>query len=63
MATMLFHWYNSLHAVQVVLILSFGLNFVWTSCLITVKISLDVAQFYSHNVDDQLFLLLLTKVS
>ena len=55
MATMLFHWYNSLHAVPVVLILSFGLNFVWTSCLITVKISLDVAQFYSDNVDDQLF--------
>ena len=34
--------------------MSFGLNFVWTSCLTTVKILLDMAQFYSDIADDQL---------
>ena len=55
MSTMLFHWYNSLHAVKVVLIcLSVLIKLCLDSGLTTVKILLDMAQFYSDIVDDQL---------
>ena len=53
MAKMLFHWYNSLHAVKVVLIcLLVLIKLCLDIGLTTVKILLDMAQFYSDIVDD-----------
>ena len=50
---MLFYWYNSLHAVKVFLIcLLVLIKLCLDISLTTVKILLDMAQFYSDIVDD-----------